>query len=114
LDITYQPKKEILEDYHTLREEMNAYNPELAKKPHLVLINKIDIYGPGQRDLKMLSAALRESDVEAMQISALTGMGLDELKKAIMEKWSGLRDHGLRSRAGGSGISSLGDVEKEG
>jgi GTP-binding protein len=54
LDITYQPVKDILEDFYTLRREMVAYNPALADKPQMVLINKMDLYGPEHRNLEKL------------------------------------------------------------
>ena len=87
LDITYRPTEGILEDYHMIMREMEAFNPALAKKPQIVLINKIDLCGPEQRDLVRLCKALDELDVEALPISALTGEGLDDLKINILEKW---------------------------
>lgn len=87
LDITFHPDQDILEDFHMLIHEMDAFSPGLAQKPQMVLINKIDIYGPGHRDLKILEEALGESGFESLPISALTGEGLEELKKVIREKW---------------------------
>ncbi|MBW1797376.1 MAG: GTPase ObgE [Deltaproteobacteria bacterium] len=87
LDITFHPDQDIIEDFHTLIREMNAFNPQLARKPQMVLVNKMDIYGPEHRDLKALQKALEESGVESLPISALTGEGLEELKKVIREKW---------------------------
>jgi GTP-binding protein len=86
LDITFHPDQDIIEDFHTLISEMNAFSPQLAQKPQMVLINKMDIYGPGHRDLKALQKALEESGVESLPISALTGEGLEELKRIIREK----------------------------
>jgi GTP-binding protein len=87
LDITFHPEKDILEDFHMLINEMNAFSPELARKPQMVLINKMDIYGPDHRDLKVLQEALEKSGLESLPISGLTGEGLEELKKVIREKW---------------------------
>jgi len=87
LDITFHPDQDIIEDFHTLIREMNAFNPQLAQKPQMVLVNKMDIYGPEHRDLKALQKALEESGVESLPISALTGEGLEELKRIIREKW---------------------------
>jgi len=87
LDITFHPDQDIIEDFHTLIREMNAFSPQLAQKPQMVLVNKMDVYGPEHRDLKALQKALEESGVESIPISALTGEGLEELKKVIREKW---------------------------
>ena len=87
LDITFQPNQDIIEDFHTLKREMNAFSPQLAQKPQIVLVNKMDIYGPEHRDLKTLQKALEESGVESLPISALTGGGLEKLRNIIQEKW---------------------------
>lgn len=87
LDITYQPEHEdILEDFLTIRHEMIAYNPALAQKPYLVLINKMDLFRPGHRDLKRLQEAFEEVGAESLPISALEGEGLGELKEMIFDK----------------------------
>ena len=87
LDITYQPDDDILEDYHLLRREMVSYNPALGKKLQLVLINKMDLYSIQQRNLVSLREALRGIGVESLPISAITGEGIEELKKIIFEIW---------------------------
>ncbi len=87
LDITYQSDQDVLEDFNTIRREMVAYNPELAKKPQIVVINKLDLYGPEHRDLEKLIEALKRSGVEFLPISALTGDGIEKLKKIILERW---------------------------
>jgi GTP-binding protein len=87
LDITYRPDQDILEDFHALRREMVSYNPLLAQKPQIVLVNKIDLCGNETRDPKDLHKALEEAGMESLSISALSGEGLGELKKAIFEKW---------------------------
>jgi GTP-binding protein len=83
----YQPDQDILEDFHALRHEMEAYNPALVEKPQMVLINKVDLYGPDRRDLRTLQMALEEVGIKSLPISALTGEGLEELKEIIAEKW---------------------------
>jgi len=88
LDITYQPDQDILEDFYALRQEMEAYNPKLVEKPQMVLINKMDLYGPGHRDLGTLQMALEKLRIASLPISALTGDGLAELRKLIVEKWA--------------------------
>jgi GTP-binding protein len=66
---------------------MEAYNPALLEKPQMVLINKMDLYGPDRRDLRTLQMALEKVGIESLPISALTGEGLEGLKKFIAEKW---------------------------
>ena len=87
LDITYRPDQDILKDFHILRREMVSHSPVLAQKPQIVLINKIDLCGYETRDLKDLRRALERAGIETLSISALSGEGLEEFKKLILEKW---------------------------
>ena len=87
LDITYQPEGDILEDFFTVRDEMLAYNPQLAEKPQMVLITKMDLCTAGNRDLGELREALKRIGLESIPVSSITGEGLEELKKVIEEKW---------------------------
>ena len=84
LDITYIPDQELLEDYHTLRDELGKYDPLLKEKTQAVLINKIDMAGQGGgRDVSEVKEALEALGVVCIAISALTGEGLDELKEYL-------------------------------
>ena len=87
LDISYKPGRDILEDFLTLRHEMETFAPELIDKPFFVAINKIDLYGPEHRDLEELRKALEERGTESFPISALTGDGLEALKGRILQRW---------------------------
>ena len=87
LDITYCPEGNLLEDFYTLRKEMTAFNPELAEKPQMVLINKIDIENPGGRNLNEMKAALDLLGVEHLAVSALTGKGLDTLRELLYTRF---------------------------
>ena len=83
LDITFHPKDELLEDFETVRKEMERYNPELSHKPVIVLMNKVDLPASVCRDPEALRLALANLGFEAFAVSALTGEGLDRVKKAI-------------------------------
>ncbi len=87
LDITYVPEQDILEDFLILRREMAAFAPSLMDKPCFVVINKMDLHGPGSRDPAALRDALAEKGMESLPVSALTGEGLDELKWMILRQW---------------------------
>jgi len=80
IDITYIPKAHILEDYYILRDELEKHDPDLLKKTPVVLINKMDLENPGQRDAEGIRKAMDEIGLDSLPISALTGMGLDALK----------------------------------
>ncbi|MDP2391175.1 MAG: GTPase ObgE, partial [Acidobacteriota bacterium] len=42
VDISSASGRDAVEDFDTIRKELELYNPELLKKPHLVAANKID------------------------------------------------------------------------
>src|SRR5690606_19281151 len=64
-----------LADWNMINEELALYNPELAAKPQLVVLNKIDL-----PDAKALEPSVR-SEIEGegypfVSISAVTGEGV--------------------------------------
>lgn len=62
-------------DFYLLKRELKLYNPELLKKPALVVVNKIDLVEEQRRGLNVT--------VPAIWVSSLTGAGLGELRDAI-------------------------------
>ena len=68
-----------LKDYLSLIEEIESYNPEILKKPKLVALNKIDLLEGRNLDFKI-------DDVDVYKVSALKGIGIEELKGGI-KKW---------------------------
>jgi GTP-binding protein len=87
LDATYLPDQDILGDFESLIHEMEIYNPALVDKPKIVLINKMDIYSAQHRDIKTIRMNLTDRGIESLPISALTGAGIEKLKKIIIKKW---------------------------
>ena len=83
IDITYQPADHILEDFYTIRNELERYHLSLLKKKQIVLINKIDAVLPGHRDINEIKKVIIDLGLETFAISALTGEGLDELKQIL-------------------------------
>jgi GTP-binding protein len=64
------------EAYRVLRDELAAYSPILAAKPHIIAANKMDLTGTQER-LHTLREQLPDLDIIA--ISAATGTGLNAL-----------------------------------
>jgi GTP-binding protein len=63
------------DDYATLVGELKAYDRGLEDKPRLVCLNKTDLPGTG--------SVVNLRGLEALRISALTGAGLDTLKREL-------------------------------
>ena len=65
--------------YQRLRTEVAAYSPTLAEKPHLVLLTKLDLLGPG-----LPLPSVRAPDATGvMAISSATGQGVEALKEYL-------------------------------
>lgn len=67
-----------LQDFAMINEELELYNPELAKKPQLVVLNKIDLPDVGQRE-PSIRARITKAGYPFKSISAVTGLGVREM-----------------------------------
>ena len=72
----------LVENYQTIRKELESHSPALASKPEIIVLNKIDLI-PDKVD--PLINALKEKDINiTLSISAATTEGTDELKKLLL------------------------------
>jgi GTPase len=71
-----------LADYEAMNRELALYDPELAARPQIVVLNKIDI--PEVRKRKaQLARAFAKRGVTLLAISAATGEGTAELLESV-------------------------------
>ena len=85
-------------DYRMINDELFRFNPELADKPQLIVVNKLDVTEVREQRQKLsaaLRAAVREDvgagqDTEVLFISAATGEGVDRLLRQIGATLAGL------------------------
>ena len=75
------------DDYLKINEELKKYSKELAKVKQIIAANKCDSFD-FEENLKKFKEKIGRKKV--IPISALTGEGLDELKKAILKELSAL------------------------
>ncbi len=69
-----------IEDIKTINQELNAYHPDLLKKPQVIAANKIDaIYDKKDDIIDKLAAEFEESGIKVFPISAVSGQGLKQL-----------------------------------
>ncbi|NLV17081.1 MAG: GTPase ObgE [Syntrophomonadaceae bacterium] len=75
LDAAQTEGRDVVEDYRILYRELELHNPDLLKRPQLIVANKMDI--PAARD----NARRLESELgkTVYCISAVTGQGVEEL-----------------------------------
>jgi GTPase len=71
-----------LMEYDIVRNELSAYNENLIQKPHVIVLNKLDL-PESKNNSELFLAAAKNMDV--MVVSALTGNGLKKLKLKLIE-----------------------------
>ena len=86
--------RDVAQDYKTVRAELKAYSPALAKKPELIVATKLDVSGADEI-AKKLAKKLRKP---VLQISAVAKMGLAELCAAIATELAKIPDAVPRER----------------
>lgn len=81
-----------VEDIHKINAELEAYNPEIARRPQVIAANKIDaIYQDGETDpIQALKDAFEPLGVKVFPISGVTGQGIKELLYYVAEELSKL------------------------
>ncbi len=80
-------------DIYAINKELEAYNPELIKKPQVIAANKIDaIYNEEESALPALKAEFEPKGIQVYPISAVSGQGLKELLYHVNELLSHLDD----------------------
>jgi len=73
-----------LADYEGINEELALFDPELARKPQLVVLNKMDL-PQAQALWPSVERAMKERGQRVMSVSAVTGEGVREMLGAVAE-----------------------------
>ena len=69
------------DDYATLRDELNHYNPALLQRPALIVANKMDL----DPALENLPEFIAQTGQKPLLVSGLTRRGTDELTRALQK-----------------------------
>lgn len=78
------------DDYKHLVNELKLYDRALVEKPRLVVANKMDV---PEATAHLAKFKRRHKGVDVLEISCLTGVGLDRLKKELLKRVSKFRRH---------------------
>jgi len=81
LEVSTTPGRTPLRDYETLNRELALYDPELAARPQIVVLNKMDL-PEVERRFKTLAAPFKRRGITLLGISAATGAGLNKMLEA--------------------------------
>lgn len=82
LDAAQTDERDVVEDYRILRRELELHNPDLARRPYIVVANKMDVPEANDNALRLAQAL---GDEKIFRISAVTGEGTTELVDKIYE-----------------------------
>ncbi len=67
-------------DIYAINKELEAYNPEIAKRPQVIAANKMDIiYEDENTVIEKLNAEFSPKGIKVFPISAVSGKGIKEL-----------------------------------
>ena len=83
IDTSAIDPQEPLAGYETINGELAGYSPQLAEKPQILVLNKMDLTGTDQT-AKILQTMLK--DREVLLISAVTRKGIEQLISKIIER----------------------------
>jgi GTP-binding protein len=81
VDVSGASGREPAEDLHTIRRELELYNPALLAKPQLVAANKMDAVDDPAR-VRALERAAKKLGLPFFRMSGVTGAGVDAVLEA--------------------------------
>ena len=86
IDVSSASDRDPVDEFHTINSELAEHNPDLPGKPKIIVATKMDIADP--KKVQKLARWCKKNDLEMLQISSVTGEGLENLKRAVFEKLS--------------------------
>jgi GTPase len=82
LDTAGSEGRDPVNDLHTLRRELDLYDPLLSRRPWVIVANKMDLPGAGEH-LKVLEQRFPERKI--VPISAQQNEGIEALRGSLQE-----------------------------
>jgi GTP-binding protein len=82
VDLDPSTGRDPVEDVHAIQAELEAYSPELARRPQLLAANKIDLPGTAAR-LRQVEALAARRGLPFFALSAVTGEGVAALLSEV-------------------------------
>jgi len=71
-------------DFYVVCKEIEAYSAELAKRPHIVAANKMDLPSSAE-NIKRLKNELGKKGIKVFPVSAVSNKGFDDLLKEVVK-----------------------------
>lgn len=93
IDVSPYSGRDPVKDYGIVMKELEAYNPELLKRPQIVAANKIDLLGEEKERLEAVKKLASRKKLPFFAISALKEKGLRELISAVARTLTSLEEN---------------------
>ncbi len=91
LDLSWMPERDPVREYEALNRELLLFDEELAHKPQIVVVNKLDL--PQVRDnLAKVTPYFEDLCIKVYPVSSVTGEGVPALLDAIAERLWGAHE----------------------
>jgi GTP-binding protein len=85
VDVSDSSGREPVQDFHVILNELASFSQELASKPMFVVASKIDVAQDSDR-IESVRKLAEEQGLPFYAISAVTGQGIDILKRAMADQ----------------------------
>jgi GTPase len=86
IDVSGASERDPVDEFHAINSELAEHNPDLPKKPKIIVATKMDVADP--KKVQKLTRWCKKNDLELLKISSVTGEGLENLKRTVFEKLS--------------------------
>ena len=86
VDAASSEGRDPIDDINKINAELEAYNPELIKRPQVIAANKTDLIFAGDEDpVQKIKDEFEPKGIEVFSISAVSGQGVKELLYHVQE-----------------------------
>ncbi len=90
VDLSDLQEGDPVERFDTINRELERHNPRLLDKPQLVVLTKADVTEVRER-AESVTAIFAQRGLRTLQVSAVTGLGLEELVNCVARELAWLR-----------------------
>jgi GTP-binding protein len=89
IDISPYSQRDPVEDFFTVKKELEAFDPRLVKRTQIVVANKIDLLPGSEERLEKLERLAKKEGLPFFAISALQKIGLKQVIDAMSNALEG-------------------------
>ena len=86
VDISCFEGRDPIEDVKNINSELEKYSPELAKRPQIIVANKVDSMDEELVDVKAFEQFVDDNEWEMIYVSAVTGEGIQDMIYRVSER----------------------------